>query len=104
MNDKGQLIAAGHPKVLDFVLHERNPRGHRAPSEAVIFLNPTSSKSYSSGVLSETYERILGSKFETLLLNEGELLSASTIAGIYKNKLLVGGLLDHGLLLCPKAA
>ena len=45
---------------------------------------------------------VLDSRFETLLLNNGELLSASTIAGIYKDKLLVGGLCDHGILLCPK--
>ena len=55
VNDKGQLIAAGHPKVINYILHELNPRGHRAPSEAVIFLDPKSSKSFPSNLPIETY-------------------------------------------------
>ena len=46
VNEKDQLIAAGHPKAFNFLLHEKNPRKHRAPSEAVIFPNPGSSKYY----------------------------------------------------------
>lgn len=44
VNEKNQLITAGHPKALNFLLHESSPRRFRAPSTAVIFPDPQSSK------------------------------------------------------------
>jgi hypothetical protein len=46
VNEKDQVIAAGHPNALAFLLHEKNPRNYPAPSEVVIFLDPKSSKVY----------------------------------------------------------
>ena len=43
VNDKDELIVAGHPKPLVFVQHEKDHHV-RSPSEIVIFRNPTSSK------------------------------------------------------------
>ncbi|UJR33335.1 hypothetical protein I4U23_020784 [Adineta vaga] len=82
VNDKDQLIVAGHPKPLLFVPHEKDRR-NRSPSEIVIFRDPKSNSS-----------------FENILLTNGEILSASTVGGTYKRKLIVGGLCDHGILLC----
>ncbi|CAF0961113.1 unnamed protein product [Adineta steineri] len=83
VNDHDQLIVAGHPKPIQFALHEKDHRKNRAPSEVVIFTNPKSSSTY-----------------ETLLLTNGEILSASTVAGTYKQKFLVGALCDQGILVC----
>ena len=44
VNDKDQVLTAGHPNALAFLLHERYPRKYPAPSEVVIFPNPKSSK------------------------------------------------------------
>ncbi|CAF0887012.1 unnamed protein product [Rotaria sordida] len=83
LNEHDQIIVAGHPNALLYVLHANNRLQHRAPSEVVIFLDPRSN-----------------STFENLLLTNGELLSASTVGGTYKQKLLVGGFADPGILLC----
>ena len=40
------------------------------------------------------------STFQSLLLTHGELLACSTVAATYEDKLLVGALLDPGVLLC----
>ncbi|CAF0762090.1 unnamed protein product [Adineta ricciae] len=82
VNDKDELIVAGHPKPLVFVQHEKDHHV-RSPSEIVIFRNPTSN-----------------STCESLLLTNGEILSASTVGATYKHKLLVGALCDHGILMC----
>lgn len=101
VNEHDQLIAAGHPKPLQFLLHEKNHREHRAPSEVVIFRHPKSSKFYSYLCIeSYIFCIILDSTYERLLLTNGEILSASTVGGTYKQKLLVGALCDHGILLC----
>ncbi|CAF3443277.1 unnamed protein product [Rotaria socialis] len=78
-----QLSVAGHPKAIEFFLHVANPSKYLAPCEVILFRNPKSSSTY-----------------ETLLLTRGELLSASTIGALYEKHLLVGGLLDPGILLC----
>jgi hypothetical protein len=46
VNDNDQLIVAGHPNGILFMLYESNPRKYRAPSEVIIFLHPKSSKTY----------------------------------------------------------
>ena len=46
IDDKDRLIAAGHPRALSLLLHEENPRKHRAPSEVVMFPNPKRSRFY----------------------------------------------------------
>ena len=42
INEHDQLVAAGHPNVLAFILHEKNPRERRAPSEVILFTEPKS--------------------------------------------------------------
>ena len=43
VNEYDQLVAAGHPNVISFLFHAKDPRTNRAPSEIVIFRQPTSS-------------------------------------------------------------
>ncbi len=44
VNDKDQMITAGHPKAIEFLLHQKHPRKYSAPSEVIIFPDPKSSK------------------------------------------------------------
>ena len=44
VNEYDQLVAAGHPNAFLFILHEKDPREYRAPSEIVLFPEPKSSK------------------------------------------------------------
>ncbi|CAF2699321.1 unnamed protein product [Rotaria sp. Silwood2] len=83
VNEHDEVIVAGHPNVISFMLYAADPRHHRAPSEVALFPYPKSN-----------------SIFKTLLLTNGELLSASTVGGTYKQKLLVGGFCDPGILIC----
>ncbi len=43
VNENDQVIAAGHPKAIEFIFHEKYPRKYRAPSEVIIFPDPKSS-------------------------------------------------------------
>jgi hypothetical protein len=45
---------------------------------------------------------ILDSRYEHLLLTNGELLSGSTTGATYGNKLLIGAQFDKGILLCQE--
>lgn len=47
VNENDQVIVAGHPNGLAFLLHQKSPRENRAPSEVVIFTDPKSSRVYS---------------------------------------------------------
>ncbi|CAF3350970.1 unnamed protein product [Rotaria sp. Silwood1] len=83
VNDHDEVIVAGHPNALLFFLHAVDRQQHHAPSEVALFPYPKSN-----------------STFNTLLLTNGELLSASTVGGTYKQKLLVGAFSDPGILIC----
>jgi len=101
VDENDQLIVAGHPKSLHFLLHVKDPHNNRAPSEVVVFRNPKSSRIYFSKiVLLFSIFKIIDSTFDSLLLTNGEKLSASTVGAIYKQKLLVGALCDPGVLVC----
>jgi hypothetical protein len=46
VNEYDQLVVAGHPNGILFLMHEKNPKKYRAPSEVIIFRDPKSSKYY----------------------------------------------------------
>lgn len=45
INEYDQLVVAGHPNAISFLIHLNNPPKYSAPSEVVIFPDPKSSKS-----------------------------------------------------------
>jgi len=83
VNDRDELIAAGHPYAISFLQHEKNPREHRAHSEVVLFSRPKSNSTY-----------------KNVFLSNGEILSASTVGASFNGKLLIGALFDSGILFC----
>jgi hypothetical protein len=42
VNENDQLIVAGHPNGILFVLHASNPEKYRAPSEVILIPHPRS--------------------------------------------------------------
>jgi arylesterase / paraoxonase len=80
VDDVGALWIGAHPKLLTFVGHSKDA-GKKAPSQ-VLRVDPGSG---------EIYE---------VMMDDGSLLSASSVAARYGNRMLVGPVLDPGFLDC----
>jgi len=78
----GTIWIAGHPKLFDFLAHAKDPK-KIAPSQ-VLKLTPNA---YRFDV-------------EEVYLNDGSELSGSSVAAPYKNRLLIGPVLDTKFLDC----
>ena len=77
LDTKGNLWMGCHPKLFSFVAHSKNPK-KKAPSEVI-------KMSYQSkGVYDIT----------SVYMNDGNNLSASSAAAVYKDNLLIGGVFD----------
>ncbi|MBU2548134.1 MAG: SMP-30/gluconolactonase/LRE family protein [Proteobacteria bacterium] len=83
VGEQGSLIVGCHPKLLTFSLHARDP-GKQSPSQVLkIAFNPD-----------RTY------RVEEIFLSRGETLSGSSVATIFKGKLLIGSVFDGRFLVC----
>ena len=80
VDDVGALWIGAHPKLLTFVEHSKDA-SVKSPSQ-VLRIDPGSG---------EVYE---------IMMNDGSLLSGSSVAARYGNRLLVGPVLDPGFLDC----
>jgi len=80
VDEVGALWIGAHPKLLTFVGHSKDA-SKPAPSQ-VLRIDPAS-----------------GEVFE-VMMDDGSLLSASSVAARYGNRLLVGPVLDPGFLDC----
>ena len=99
INEHDQLVA-GHPNAWALTLHDNNPSERLSPSEVVLLTEPKISEL--ALPLEPPRQLFFMFRFytETILLSNGELMSASTVGATYKNKLLVGALFDSGILVC----
>lgn len=79
-DDAGNLLTAGHPKAIDFMLHTFDEE-QLAPSIA-------------SRINVQTGE------VETLYKNIGDDLSASSVAAIHENQMLIGSVFEPKFLRC----
>lgn len=77
----GALWIGGHPRVFDFVAHVDDP-AHIAPSH-VLRVDPETGQS------------------ETVLLDLEGRLNASSVAAVHDGTLIVGGVFDDRVLICP---
>jgi arylesterase / paraoxonase len=80
VDDVGALWIGAHPKLLTFVGHSKDA-SKKSPSQ-VLRVDPGSG---------EVYE---------VMMDDGNLLSGSSVAARYGNRLLVGPVLDPGFLDC----
>jgi arylesterase/paraoxonase len=87
IDDRGNLLLAGHPSPLQFVRHARS-KDQPAPSE-VVQLSVLSSASGPASV-------------QRIYREPGKLLSASSVAVAHGSHLLIGGVFDRGILHCPR--
>jgi arylesterase / paraoxonase len=78
----GNLWVAAHPKMLVFLDHAKDG-SNRSPSEV---LKITISEDGSTGTVEQVY------------VNDGDPLSGSSVATVFDNKILVGGVFDDGVL------
>jgi arylesterase / paraoxonase len=85
VDEEGDLWIGGHPKLLDFVSHAGD-KTKRSPSQ-VIHL---SRKSGGQFTVTEVY------------LNEGHEISGSSVAAVWHNRMLIGGVFDPKFLDCQK--
>jgi arylesterase / paraoxonase len=78
---EGNLWVGAHPKLLKFLSHAKDPQ-KKSPSQVlkINLQNPENPE------ISEIY------------VNDGNPLSGSSVAAVYKNTLLVGGVFDDGVL------
>ena len=83
MDKKGNLWIGAHPKLLTFVKYAEDPE-IKSPSQ-VIKITPGKDNSYT---VTEIY------------LNDGTPISGSSVAAVYKDKLLIGSVFDDRFLLC----
>jgi arylesterase/paraoxonase len=79
----GSLWIGAHPQLLKFVSHAKDSTKH-SPSQ-LIKLSKDESGKY---------------QLEEIFLNDGTSYSGSTVAAIYKNKILVGSVFENSMLIC----
>ena len=87
IDDRGNLLLAGHPSPLQFLRHARSA-AQPAPSE-VVQLSILSGASGPASV-------------QRIYREPGKLLSASSVAVAHGAHLLIGGVFDRGILHCPR--
>ncbi len=80
--DENTLLTAAHPHVLSFVAHMHDP-GTLSPSEVIRIK------------LSEK-----AMQAETVMLDDGEQISGSSVAAMYQQQLLVGSVFEPHFLRC----
>jgi arylesterase/paraoxonase len=83
VDENGNIWAGCHPKLLTFVKHQNDPT-KIAPSQ-ILKIVPTGKGAYD---VKEIY------------LNTGEELSSSTVAVLYRDRMLIGSVLDDHILDC----
>jgi arylesterase/paraoxonase len=83
IDSRGGLWIGAHPQLLKFVQHARDP-AKLSPSQ-ILHLRPKAGGGYD---IKEVY------------LNLGEEISASSVAAVYKNRMLVGAVFDPKFLDC----
>jgi arylesterase/paraoxonase len=88
VDEEGNIWVAGHPKLLTYVKHSKEP-DHRAPSQ-VLRLVPESGSDDG-----ETTFRV-----EEVYLDAGDELSASSIAARHESRLLIGAVFGDHFLDC----
>ena len=83
MDSNGGLWIGAHPQLLKFVQHAQDP-AKLSPSQ-ILHLMPMAGGEYD---IKEVY------------LNKGQEISASSVAAVYKNRMLVGAVFDPKFLDC----
>jgi arylesterase / paraoxonase len=86
LDDAGALWLGCHPQLLKFVAHAKDPANF-SPSQ-VIKLTPNGAGKYEA---------------EEVFLNDGSSYSGSSVAAVYKNKLLIGSVFEKTMLVCTNA-
>jgi arylesterase/paraoxonase len=81
-DEQGNLWIGAHPNLLRFSAYAKGNKS-TAPSEVIVW-NPKTDE------------------LSTLFLDDGQLVSASTVAIPYKNMLLIGTVMDENLLVLKK--
>jgi arylesterase / paraoxonase len=85
-DSQGRLLIAVHPKVLTLARAMRNPH-RRAPTQILRF-DPRASEA---------------SRLTEVFADDGERISAGSVAVIHGQRMLIGSLADRKLLLCESA-
>ncbi len=83
VDEDGVVWIAAHPKLLRFVAHARDPR-ERAPTQVLRF-DP---REKGDARLTQVY------------LDDGQQISAGTVAANWRGQFLIGALLDKKVLIC----
>jgi len=83
IDPKGNLWIACHPKLLSFVAHSKD-----------------STKKSPSQVLKIKYRGTQDYEIKEVYLNDGTPLSGSSVATVYKDKLLIGSVFEGRILYC----
>jgi arylesterase/paraoxonase len=83
VDPKGSLWIGAHPKLLTFVQHTRDA-SRSAPSQVIRVDDPDTG----------------APRVEEVLLSLGEDLSGSSVASVHGDRLLVGSVMDDGILDC----
>jgi arylesterase/paraoxonase len=80
VDEDGNLYLACHPKLLTFMKHSKDASKH-SPSQ-VLKIHPAGQEAY---------------EIDEVFLNHGEMLSGSSVAMAYKDRLLIGSVFEHFL-------
>ncbi|MDY6854786.1 MAG: SMP-30/gluconolactonase/LRE family protein [Thermodesulfobacteriota bacterium] len=83
LDETGNLWIGAHPKLLDFVKYAKDPQ-KLAPSQ----------------VLKVVIEYPYRYKVEEIYLSKGDILSGSSVAAVFEDKLLIGSVFDERFLVC----
>lgn len=83
VDKQGDLWVGCHPQLLKFVSHAADPNKY-SPSQ-VIKLSKEINGKY---------------QIEEIFLNDGSQYSGSSVAAVYKNKMLIGSVFEKSLLFC----
>jgi len=83
IDQKGDLWVGPHPKLLTFVKYSKDP-GALSPSQ-VIKVEKRASGPY---------------EIKEIYLNNGQLMSGSSVAAVFEDTLLIGSVFDERFLLC----
>lgn len=83
VDENGNIWAGCHPKLLTFVKHQNDP-SKLAPSQ-ILKIIPVGKGTY---------------EVKEIYLNNGEELSSSTVAVLYRDRMLIGSVLDDHILDC----
>ncbi|MCW5724343.1 MAG: SMP-30/gluconolactonase/LRE family protein [Maricaulaceae bacterium] len=82
LDENGHLWTGGHPRIFDFVAHAAD-ESVPAPSQ-VVRIDPESGET------------------ETVLYDDGRILSASSVAAVRGGVMVVGAVFDGHVLICPR--